>query len=121
VQAARAAAAPAGSQQQAEAFLQRLEARLKEREGYAAQLEGRLAESEKHKQTLREAVEVGVQRWWCCVEAGNVLSLWMCPVLRMIVVSSGFSGGCFCVLVLRTGGIKVSIHVAWRELPSLCL
>jgi hypothetical protein len=38
--------------------VQRLESRLKEREAYAAELEGRIAESEKHKQNLREAVEV---------------------------------------------------------------
>jgi hypothetical protein len=36
----------------------RLESRLKEREAYAAELANRLAESDNHKQNLREAVEV---------------------------------------------------------------
>lgn len=74
-QAARAAAAPAGTQQ-LEAAQQRLEAKLKERTEYAQQLESRLAESENHKQTLREAVDVSA----CLVDAWLLLLLCPCSV-----------------------------------------
>lgn len=59
IQAARAAAAPTGTQQLEES-VRRLEDKLKQRNEELKELQDRIVEAENHKKNLREFVEVGL-------------------------------------------------------------